>query len=75
MTKSYLKINHILTTKSCLNTRLDETKYVCLSSGTWYCIPSVDRTTVYSDLATEFMSGFPSDIPQEITHISFIPWP
>ena len=35
-------------------------------SGTWNYIPSTDRTTVHSESATEFMSGFPSDIPQEI---------
>ena len=36
-------------------------------SGTWNCIPSTDRTTVYSDSATEFMSRFPFDIPREAT--------
>ena len=36
-------------------------------SGTWSCISSTDRTTVHSDSATEFMSGFPIDIPQEAT--------
>ena len=35
-------------------------------SGTWNCIPSTNRTIVHSESATEFMSGFPSDIPQEI---------
>ena len=35
-------------------------------SATWNCIPSTDRTTVHSESATEFTSGFPSDIPQEM---------
>ena len=31
--------------------------------GTWNCGPSADRITVHSESATEFTSGFPSDIP------------
>ena len=40
-------------------------------SGTWNCIPSPDRTTVHSESATEFTSGFPSDIQQEIMSTCF----
>ena len=34
-----------------------------VTTGTWNCIPSADRITVHSESATEFISGFPSDIP------------
>ena len=40
-------------------------------SGTWRCIPSADHTTVYSESAMEFTSGYPSDIPQARLHIPF----
>ena len=43
---------------------------VC-SRGTWSCIPSADHTTVHSESAMKFMSGFPSYIPQEATHFPF----
>ena len=33
-----------------------------ISLGTWNCVPSADRITVHSESATEFTSGFPSDI-------------
>ena len=37
--------------------------YDSIFSGTWLCIPRADRITVHSESATEFTSGFPSDIP------------
>ena len=56
-----------------LEYKLDEMKYMNLSSGTGHCIPSANHNTVHSDSAMDFMSGFPSNIPQERTHISFTP--
>ena len=47
------------------NTNLSEMKHVSLLSGTGRCIPSANHTTVHSDSAMEFMSGFPSNIPQK----------
>ena len=37
--------------------------------------PSIDRTTVHSESATEFTSGFPSYRPREVTHFPFYPMP
>ena len=41
-------------------------------SCTWRCIPSADHTTVHSESAMEFTSGFPSDVPQKGTHFPLI---
>ena len=54
-----------------LKYKLGKMKYVNLSSSTGRCIPSANRNTVHSESATEFTSGFPSNIPQERTHIPF----
>ena len=55
--------------KSGMNPRFSQTYYnrePCVTPpiGTWNCIPSADRTTVHSESATEFTSGFPSYIPR-----------